>query len=75
MLVQDAQRDVRTVFVGGFWGQLVSSIVWLASAGLGFWVSPRAAIIAAVAGGFFIFPLTKLLLRLSGGRSTTGAIH
>jgi|SRR5580704_4929039 hypothetical protein len=71
MLVQDAQRDVRTVFVGGFWGQLVSSIVWLASAALGFWASPRAAIIAAVAGGFFIFPLTKLLLRLSGGRSST----
>jgi hypothetical protein len=71
MLVQDAQRDVRTVFVGGFWGQLVSSAVWLTSAALGFWVSPRAAIIAAVAGGFFIFPLTKLFLRLSGGRSST----
>ena len=25
MLVQDGQREVRTVFVGGFWGQLVSS--------------------------------------------------
>jgi hypothetical protein len=71
MLVQDAQREVRTVFVGGFWGQLVSSVVWLASAALGFWVSPRAAIIAAVAGGFFIFPVTKLLLRLSGGRPST----
>jgi hypothetical protein len=71
MLVQDAQRDVRTVFVGGFWGQLVSSIVWLASAALGFWATPRAAIITALAGGFFIFPLTKLLLRLSGGRSST----
>jgi hypothetical protein len=31
MRVQDAQREVRTVFVGGFWGQLVSSIIWLAS--------------------------------------------
>src|ERR1700722_1028364 len=71
MLVQDAQRDVRTVFVGGFWGQLVSSAVWLASAALGSWATPRAAIIAAVAGGFFIFPITKLFLRLSGGRSST----
>ena len=57
MDVQDAQREVRTVFVGGFWGQLVSSALWLTSAALGVWVSPRAAIIAVVLGGFFILPV------------------
>jgi hypothetical protein len=67
MLVQDAQREVRTVFIGGFWGQLVSSAIWLASAALGFWATPRAAIITLVVGGFFIFPVTQLLLRLTGG--------
>jgi hypothetical protein len=67
MLVQDAQREVRTIFVGGFWGQLVSSALWLASAALGTWSTPRAAIVALVLSGFFIFPLTQLLLRLSGG--------
>ena len=67
MLVQDAQREVRTVFIGGFWGQLVSSSIWLASAALGSWVAPRAAILALVAGGFFVFPATQLLLRLTGG--------
>jgi hypothetical protein len=67
MLVQDAQREVRTVFDGGFWGQLVSSAIWLASAALGFWGTPRAAIITLVAGGFFIFPAVQLLLRLTGG--------
>jgi hypothetical protein len=66
MLVQDAQREVRTVFIGGFWGQLVSSAIWLASAALGYWVTPRAAIITVVAGGFFIFPAVLLLLRLTG---------
>ena len=66
MLVKDAQREVRTVYVGGFWGQLVSSAIWLASAALATWVSPRAGIITVVAGGFFIFPITQLLLRLSG---------
>jgi hypothetical protein len=70
MLVQDAQRDNRTVFVGGFWGQLVSSTIWLASAALGTWATPRAAIITIVVGGFFIFPVTQLLLRLSGGRTS-----
>lgn len=67
MLVQDAQRNVRTVFVGGFFGQLVSSIIWLVSAAVGYWVSPRASILTAVFSGFFIFPLTVMLLRLSGG--------
>ena len=67
MLVQDAQREVRTVFIGGFWGQLVSSAIWLASAALGTWVTPRAAILTLVFGGFFIFPATQLLLRLTGG--------
>jgi hypothetical protein len=67
MLVQDAQREVRTVFIGGFWGQLVSSAIWLASAALGYWVTPRAAILTLVFAGFFIFPVTQLLLRLTGG--------
>jgi len=67
MLVEDAQREVRTVFIGGFWGQLVSSAIWLASAALGYWVTPRAAILTVVFGGFFIFPATQLLLRLAGG--------
>lgn len=73
MLVQGAQREVRIVFVGGFWGQLVSSALWLASAALGTWMTPRAAIIALVVSGFFIFPITQLLLRLAGGRSSLSA--
>ena len=67
MLVKDAQKEVRTIFVGGFWGQLVSSVLWLASAALATWKSPRAAILELVVCGFFIFPITQLLLRLSGG--------
>lgn len=70
MHVQDAQREVRTVFIGGFWGQLVSSGVWLASAAVATWISPRAGILTAVLGGLFIFPLTQLMLRLSGRPAT-----
>ena len=62
----DAQREIRTRFVGGFYGQLVSGLLWLASAGLAIWASPRAAICTLIIGGFFIFPLTELLLRWSG---------
>src|SRR5215469_14871175 len=70
MDIQDAQREVRAVYIGGFWGQLVSSVIWLVSAALGTWVSPKASILTVVIGGFFIFPLTQMLLRLSGRRAS-----
>jgi hypothetical protein len=66
MQIADAQREVRTRFAGGFYGQLVAGLLWLAAAGLGKWGTPRAAITALVVGGFFIFPATELLIRLSG---------
>ena len=70
MHIQDAQREVRSVYIGGFWGQLVSSVIWLVSAALGTWVTPKASILTAVIAGFFIFPLTQMLLRLSGRRAS-----
>lgn len=66
MDIRDAQRDVRTVFLGGFAGQLVSGLLWLLSAALATWVSTGAAIGALVIGGMFIFPLTQLVLRWMG---------
>ena len=67
MDVADAQREVRQVFRGGFMGQLVSGLVWLASAAAATFSTPHAAILVLVVGGFFIFPLTTLGLRLLGG--------
>ena len=32
MLISDAQSEVRTVYLGGFVGQLVSALIWFASA-------------------------------------------
>jgi len=74
MHITEAQRENRARFVGGFYGQLVSSLLWLVSAGLATWGSPRTAITALVVGGFFIFPLTELLIRVSGkSRSLSAA--
>src|ERR1700686_3139524 len=70
MDIQDAQREVRSVYIGGFWGQLVSSVIWLVSAALGTWETPKASILTVLIGGFFIFPLTQMLLRLSGRRAS-----
>ena len=70
MDILDAQREVRSVYIGGFWGQLVTSVIWLASATLGTWVTPKASIVTVFIGGFFIFPITQVLLRLSGRRAS-----
>ena len=64
MTISDAQRDVRTVFLGGFAGQLVSSGVWFLSAATATWRSPRTAMAVLFVVGIFIFPMTQLLLRL-----------
>jgi len=66
MQVADAQSEVRRVFMGGFPGQLVSALLWFASAALSTWMSTRIGIVVLVAGGFFIFPTTVLLLRAMG---------
>jgi hypothetical protein len=66
MQIAEAQSDVRSTFVGGFAGQLVSGGVWLLSAGAGTWVSARAAILILVFGGMLIFPLTQVVLRTMG---------
>ncbi len=68
MTVEQAQREMRLSLLGGFMGQLVSALLWLASAVLATWWTQRSAIMLLIGAGFFIFPLTKLGLRLIGHR-------
>jgi hypothetical protein len=68
MRIVDAQQEMRVRYQGGFYGQLVSGTLWLLSAGLAVWMDARMAIATLVIGGFFIFPLTELLVRLSGNK-------
>ena len=75
MEIAQAQRDVRTTFIGGFAGQLVSSGIWFLSAGSSTWFSFRTSVLVLVVGGFFIFPLTQLLLRLMGRPSSLPKRH
>ena len=75
MLITDAQRDVRRVYVGGFFGQLVSGVLWLAAAAAGTWISPAAGIVTLLAGGVLIFPLTTLALLIAGGPTALPAGH
>jgi hypothetical protein len=75
MTISQAQLEIRTRFVGGCYGQFVSGILWLSSAGLAVWWGPRASIIMLVVGGFFIFPVTELLIRAIGERAPVSSAN
>ncbi len=66
MTVKEAQSQVRSVFLGGSIGQLVTGAIWLASAALSAFAGPQPGILALVIGGMCIFPLTQLALKLLG---------
>ena len=66
MNIQEAQRDVRRTFMGGFPGQLVSGLLWLTSSSVHTWWSPRAGILILLVGGTAIFPATVAMLRVMG---------
>jgi hypothetical protein len=70
MQIADAQREVRTVFLGGSLGPAVSSVLWALSGALGAWLSPRAGILTLVFGGVLIFPTTQLILMSMGRRAS-----
>ena len=64
MLISEAQREMRSAFLGGFMGQLVSALLWAVAAGLATWGSQSTSIVFLLVAGVFIFPLTQLGLRL-----------
>ncbi len=66
MEITRAQRDVRETFMGGFAGQLVAALLWGASGAACTWHSLRLGELVLILGGFFIFPLTQLVLRSMG---------
>lgn len=73
MQIADAQREVRSAFLGGFVGQLVSAVLWAASGALAVWRSPASGMVFLVATGFFIYPLTQTGLKLLGRPGRLGA--
>lgn len=66
MNLKDCQHEMRSAFLGGFAGQLVSGVIWLVAAALGTWLSPAAGMAALFFGSIGIFPLTQVAVRLMG---------
>lgn len=69
MTVDDAQAEIRTAFVGGGPGAIVSAVVWLI-AGYAYGVGTAASAFAALfVGGMFIFPVSVLVCKAAFRRS------
>ena len=75
MSIAEAQGDVRRVYAGGFYGQLVSAVGWLSAAAVATWVSAGGAVVVLFLGGVLIFPLTWLIIRLTGGPASLPVGH
>jgi hypothetical protein len=70
MLISEAQKESRTVYLGGFVGQLVSAFIWFLSSAIATFVDPKSGFWALAIGGAAIFPLTQALLHMSGRRAS-----
>lgn len=66
MNILESQREMRTAFLGGFAGQLVSGLIWLVASGVSLAASPPYGMASLFFGSMLIFPLTQLLVRLMG---------
>jgi hypothetical protein len=70
MDLRDAQRESRTVYLGGSVGQFVSGLIWLVSATVATVTQPKTGFWTLAIGGAAIFPVTHTLLRLAGRKAS-----
>ena len=66
MNIIEAQREMRSAFLGGFAGQLVASVIWAISAAASTWIGPTPGMATLFFGCMLLFPLTQLVLRAMG---------
>ena len=57
---------MRSAFLGGFGGQLVSGIIWLVAAAISLWISSGVGMAVLFFGSMLIFPLTQLTVKIMG---------
>ncbi|NLD74832.1 MAG: hypothetical protein GX649_19205 [Chloroflexi bacterium] len=70
MHISDAQRDMRSAFMGGFVAQLIIGVIWAAAAAVSAWISEAAGMATLFFGSALLFPLTQGVLRLMGRPAT-----
>jgi uncharacterized protein DUF7010 len=66
MFIKEAQREIRSAFLGGFAGQLIAGIIWALSAAVSTWGTHRLGMAVLFFVSMLLFPLTQFTLRLMG---------
>jgi len=66
MNVKECQREMRSAFLGGFGGQLVSGVIWIIAAATSVWISSGVGMAVLFFGCMMIFPLTQVTVKLMG---------
>lgn len=66
MQTNECQLEMRTAFLGGFAGQLVSGLIWLVAAAASTWIGHSWGMALLFFGSMTIFPLTQGTLHLLG---------
>jgi hypothetical protein len=66
MFIKDAQKEVRSAFIGGFVGQSIAGIIWALSAAVSTWGTPRLGMAVLFFVSMLLFPLTQFTLQLMG---------
>ena len=71
--ITNSQKEMRSAFLGGFAGQLVSGLIWLGASAISVLGGPYYGMAFLFFGSIFIFPLTQLILRLMGRSAKVSA--
>lgn len=71
--ITESQKEMRSAFLGGFAGQLVSGLIWLGASIISVWSASYYGMAFLFFGSMFIFPLTQLVLRLMGRSAKVSA--
>lgn len=66
MTLFESQKEMRSAFLGGFAGQMISGLIWLLASLVSLFSSPIYGMLLLFFGCMCIFPLTKLTLRTIG---------
>jgi hypothetical protein len=70
-LTPDHQQEMRYAHYNGAPGILVSGLVWIAAAAMGYWVGSKNAVWTLLIGGAFIHPVSLLASKALGRPAKT----
>jgi hypothetical protein len=66
MRIKEAQKEIRSAFLGGFAGQLIAGIIWALSAAVSTWGTHLLGMAVLFFVSMLLFPATQVTLRLIG---------